>query len=78
MRKKGSQRIYLVLEAADTSENTNKKLNDKCAFYQVPLVETAFDGEALGNAVGKHSKVAAVAITDEQLCRLVEKTINKD
>ena len=75
---RGRNKPFLVVAAKDNAANTQKKLSDKCAFYQVPLVESAFDGEELGNAVGKRSKVAAVAITDEQLCRLVNKTINED
>jgi len=75
---RGKSKPFLVIAAGDNAENTQKKLTDKCAFYHVPLVALALSGETLGDAVGKHTKVAAVAITDEQLCRLVEKTIEKD
>ncbi|MBR3893660.1 MAG: ribosomal L7Ae/L30e/S12e/Gadd45 family protein [Clostridia bacterium] len=75
---RGKSKPYLVIAAGDNAANTQKKLADKCAFYRVPLVEIPMEGETLGNAVGKHTKVAAVAITDEQLCRLVEQTIEQD
>ena len=29
------KKIYLVLEAGDTSDNTHKKITDKCSFYGV-------------------------------------------
>lgn len=71
--KKGAARDkidVLVLEASDTSENTHKKISDKCIFYNVKHIRLQFDGAALGKAVGK-SYVAAVAVTDENLCRAI-------
>ena len=68
---------FLVILASDNSENTEKKLTDKCRFYGVPLAHVAADGERLAAAVGKQSRVAAVAVTDENLCRLVENTLKE-
>ena len=62
-----------VLEACDTSDNTHKKLSDKCAFYHVPLYRIGADCAALGRAVGKTGTVAAVAVTDRELFRALEK-----
>ena len=59
--------VIAVLEASDTSENTHKKLSDKCAFYGVPLYRLAADTVRLGRAVGKTGAVAAVGVTDENL-----------
>ena len=63
---------FLVIEAMDTSDNTHKKLTDKCAFYGVRLERVDADTAALGHAVGKSSAVAAVAITDSGIARAVE------
>ena len=68
-----AKRVYLVLEAGDTSDNTNKKITDKCNFYGVKKIKLDFDGGELGNAVGKTSSLAAVAITDEGLYKMVSK-----
>ena len=66
--------VLAVLEASDTSENTHKKLSDKCAFYGVPLYRLTADTERLGRAVGKTGAVAAVGVTDENLYKaLAEK-----
>ena len=50
-----------------------KKLDEVLLFHgascQAIVIEA--DGEQLARAVGKTGRVAAVAITDEQLCRLV-------
>ncbi len=75
---RGRVKPYLVLSACDNSENTQKKLTDKCAYYGVRLWVLSVGGEELARAVGKHSRVAAVAVTDENLCRLVENTRKDD
>lgn len=59
----------LVVLAGDASNNTKKKFNDKCASYQVSLVE-AFDRVTLGGAIGKAERVV-IAVTDVQFARLI-------
>ena len=66
----------LVVCADDNSANTAKRLSDRCAFYEVPLVLLKCDGERLAHAVGKSGRLAAVAICDENLCRLVCGTLD--
>ena len=67
----------IVLEASDTSENTHKKITDKCNFYKVKHVRLICDCETLGRAVGK-SAVAAVAVMGENFCRAVEGKLSHD
>lgn len=69
------KRVYLVLEAADTSDNTHKKITDKCAFYGIEKVRIDIDGGTLGAAVGKSSTLAAVAVTDEGFYKMVSKNL---
>ena len=68
---KARKQIYLVVETSDNSENTQKRLRDRCAFYGVPKRRINVDGDTLAKELGKNSRTSAVAITDEQLCRLV-------
>ena len=68
---RGKRPPCLVLEASDSSDNTHKRLTDKCNFYNVPHIRLPLSGAELGAAVGKTSTVAAVAITNEQLCKPV-------
>ena len=75
--RRGKRRPLVVLEASDTSENTHKRLTDKCAFYSVRLVRLETDGETLASAVGKTGALAAVAVTDENLAALVEKALRE-
>ena len=71
-------RPCLVLAASDNSENTAKRLSDRCAFYGVELVTLDLDGDALSRLLGKSGRVAAVAVTDENLCRLVRNTLTEN
>ena len=49
-----SGKAYLVVVAADASENTKKKFRDMCKFYQVPICFYG-DKDTLGHAMEKNS-----------------------
>jgi ribosomal protein L7Ae-like RNA K-turn-binding protein len=53
----------LVLLAEDGSLNTQKKVIDKCTFYNVPF-RIVCDRQRLGNAIGKSERVV-VGINDQ-------------
>ena len=72
-----NKKPLLVLTASDNSENTEKRLRDKCSFYGVERLSVGIDGGALAHAVGKSSKLSAVAVTDANLCRLVKGAIQE-
>ena len=65
---------FLVIEASDTSENTHKKLSDKCNFYNIRRIRIDATCEELGASLGKGS-TAAVAIVGKDMCRGVESKI---
>ena len=74
LRRQGGGSV-IVIEASDTSENTAKKIADKCAFYNAEHVKIKSDCITLGGALGK-SAVAAVAIADEGFCRAIRKQLD--
>jgi ribosomal protein L7Ae-like RNA K-turn-binding protein len=76
MREKAKPR--LVLMAQDVSDNTRKRLQDKCAFYSVPLLILPLDTTTLAHTVGKSATLGAVALTDENFCRLITDAYQKD
>ncbi|MBR7552930.1 YlxQ family RNA-binding protein [Allobacillus sp. GCM10007491] len=57
-----SKQVKLVLIAEDASDNTQKKLVDKCKSYQVPYV-IVDNRQVLSKAIGKEGRVA-VGVTD--------------
>ena len=75
MRRGGKDSPCLVLEAADTSDNTHKKITDKCTHYGVECVRLSVDGAALAQALGKSAILAAVAITDARMADMVRQHI---
>lgn len=52
----------LVLLSSDASSNTEKKITDKCKFYNVPLKKVE-SREQLGHAIGKDHRVV-IAVLD--------------
>ena len=55
----------LVLLDAGASDNTKKRMRDSCAYYGVPLMETA--AGRLGVAVGRPGRMSA-AVARGPLC----------
>ena len=74
--RKGSQ-IYAVLSALDASDNTKKKLNDKCKYYGVTLIELPYTADRLSAAVGKDAPIGAVAVTDARLMQTIKQHLPK-
>ena len=64
----------IVIEAADTSPNTSKKVSDKCSYYKVRHMKIKSDCLSLGRAVGK-SAVGAIMIKDQSFCRAIDKQL---
>ncbi len=61
VRKKKAK---LVLLAENASANTQKKVQNCCAFYQIPCRILPIPTDILAQALGKEGLVAAVAVTD--------------
>lgn len=70
-RRSSVERVYVVLEASDTSDNTHAKITSKCEFYNVPHYRIDVTAEQLAHAVGKTASTAAVGILDVQLTHAV-------
>ncbi len=77
MRRGGEGAPKIVFEASDTSDNTHKKISDKCNYYQIRRVQLSCDGATLASALGKTSSLAAVAVSDRELCNLMTSLIEQ-
>ena len=67
---------FLVLVAADASENTRKKFSNMCEFYEVPIYFIA-NKEELGKFCGKEFR-ASLAIQDENFAKALLKALETE
>ena len=58
-------KIFAVFYSSASSPSTQKKICDKCAFYNVECIKTDISLEELAHWVGKSASVTAVGITNE-------------
>lgn len=65
--------IYFVLLSEDASQNTKKKLIDKCTHYQIPYAIKG-DRYTLGRAIGKEKRVV-LGIADKGFAKLLQSQI---
>ena len=75
MRKGGRTMPVTVFEASDTSDNTHKRITDKCAYYNIKHIKITVGGEELAAALGKTAYIAAVAVTDKDMSFMAQKYI---
>ena len=71
IRKK---QIIMVLYASDISDNTQKRISDCCAYYNVKLYPCDLTKDALGHAIGK-PYAACIGISDENLSELISRNL---
>ena len=71
-----SGRAELVIVAEDASDNTKKKFQNMCDFYEVPIYFYK-DKDTLGHAMGKEFR-ASLAILDEGFAKGVLKHLTEN
>ena len=64
---------YLVIVAADASDNTRKRFQNMCDFYKVPIYFYG-DKDTLGHAMGKEER-SSVAVTDGGFAQSIQKLL---
>lgn len=64
----------LVIVAEDASENTKKKFQNMCEFYETPIRVYGIKDD-LGHAMGKEFRTS-LAITDEGLAKAILKKMD--
>lgn len=69
---KNRKKVLLVVEAADTSAPTHKKLCNKCEYYGVKRIQVDVDTVRFGEMLGKSGALAAVGVTDPSFAAGIE------
>ena len=67
---------FLVLVADDASQNTKKKFQNKCDFYEVPIYFIA-NKEELGRFCGKEFR-ASLAVQDWNFAEAIMKVLQEE
>lgn len=67
----------LVVTANDISQNSKKRITDRCRFYSVEQITLPVCADELGRAVGKGRAVGAIGITDKNLSTALLTAIEK-
>ena len=70
---KAKKEILMVIMAEGVSENTRKRLSDRCGFYGVRLEIAKVTTAELAHALGKSGELAAVGVTDPNFAAGLEK-----
>lgn len=71
-----SGRAFLVIMAEDSSDNTKKKFQNMCTYYEVSCVIYGTKGD-LGHAMGKEFR-ASMAVTDEGFAKMIRKQLSSE
>lgn len=66
-------RVLLCVVSAEASDQTKKKLRNKCEFYGVKMITPDIEIGELGRMLGKTYASACVGVTDENFTRAVLK-----
>lgn len=75
VREIQAQSAKLVIVSEDASENTMKKVTDKCKFFNVEM-HVFGSRENIGHAIGKESRVV-LAITDAGFASKFSELLNE-
>ena len=70
------RKAKLVLISEDASNNTRKMFFDKCAFYDVPVMQYG-NKEDLGRAIGKDLR-SSMAVCDVGLATAIKKQLEME
>ena len=69
-------KIKVAFYSADASQNTRKKITDKCAFYGVRCEMLDISGDELSHALGKTGILSSVGITNENFANELLNLVN--
>lgn len=65
-----TNKVKLILLANDASDNTKKKVYDKCKYYNVNVIEL-LNSKEMSNSIGKKSNIMVIGITDQGFSNLL-------
>ena len=72
-----NKKVYIVVVASDASDNSKKRVMDKCNFYKCECV-VCLDKISITKSIGRDDLVSAVGIKDYNLSKKFKENIERD
>jgi ribosomal protein L7Ae-like RNA K-turn-binding protein len=72
-----SGRVKIVFYTTDASDNTKKRITDKCKFYNTECVIIDTPSDAIGKMVGMSTGVCVVGVTDGNFSKQLKALIQE-
>ena len=69
--------VDIVVICLDTSENSKKKIIDKCSYYSCEYV-IAFSQQEICKAIGREALVSAIGIKDSNLAKKFKENLERE
>ena len=70
--------IYMVLASNGASDNTKKRISDRCLYYHVKQYNIPHTPDELSHLLGKTSAVCCIGITDKGFADGLARYLTKD
>ena len=64
-----SGKVKMVYYTSDASENTKKRITDKCKFYNTDCIMLEITGDEVGKMVGMNTPVCVIGVTDDNFSK---------
>ena len=64
-----SGKVKVVFYTDDASQNTKKRITDKCSFYNTKCIEISIPSADIGKMVGMNTSVCVVGVTDDNFSK---------
>lgn len=72
-----NKKVYFVVVATDASDNSKKKIIDKCKYYKCEY-EICVEKSSLTKSIGRVDLVSAVGIKDFNLVKKLKENIERE
>ena len=72
-----SKKVYFVVVAGDASDNSKKKIIDKCTFYKCEYV-VCLNKESITKSIGRIDLVSAIGVKDYNLVKKLKENIERE
>ncbi len=64
-----SGKVKVTFYTADASDNTKKRITDKCRFYNTECIMIDIPSDKIGKMVGMNTGVCVVGVTDDNFSK---------